>query len=134
MNSSANQVASSPLSVTAGFGVWAPIATAPRDGTKFLAWMRESWIEVMYYDEDGIYYGSDGDSPPHGRSLPQYWMPLPPSPNQNRNTMKSLNEMNEEELRLEQLRANINETNARAKRTEAEAESLRQETERRAKG
>lgn len=64
-----------------GFGVWQPIETAPRDGTKFLAWMRETWVEVMYYDEDGIYYGSDGDSPPHGRSLPQYWMPLPPSPN-----------------------------------------------------
>lgn len=65
------------LSVVHG---WAPIESAPKDGTHFLAWMRESWIEVMYYDDGNLYYGSDGDAPPRGRSLPKYWMPKPASP------------------------------------------------------
>jgi hypothetical protein len=59
---------------------WQPIETAPKDGTAFLAWMRPNWIEIMYYSDGDIFYGSDGDAPPHGRSLPRYWMPAPPSP------------------------------------------------------
>lgn len=52
---------------------WQPIETAPKDGTKFLAFMRESWMEIMYYDNGDLFYGSDGDSPPAGRSLPTHW-------------------------------------------------------------
>jgi hypothetical protein len=63
------------------FPVWAPISTAPRDGTRFLAWVRLDWIEVMYYEAGKLIYGSDGDSPSLWHQ-PLFWMPCPPQPEQ----------------------------------------------------
>lgn len=59
---------------------WQPIATAPMDGTGFLAFVKEGWVEGMYYNEGQLHYLSDGDQPPKGRSLPTHWMPLPQPP------------------------------------------------------
>jgi len=88
MNSSANKGASSPLSVTAGFGVWQDIETAPRDGTTILAhypskvgYVARQDIAPIHWSGwgGGVWENSNSGMKPSDQ--PTHWMPLPPSPN-----------------------------------------------------
>lgn len=96
---------STPTAVgsNAGLGAWLPAATAPEDGTHFLAYfprhpfgeddnMDESidlggvmavtfksgngWVEPDYMDATGAFFGDDCCYAP----APTYWMPLPAAP------------------------------------------------------
>ena len=61
---------------------WFPIGTAPRDGTKFLALMSTSNIEIAFHT-DGEYGGFRVDSyapPMINEDWMEYWMPLPKPP------------------------------------------------------
>jgi hypothetical protein len=63
-------------------GQWLPIGTAPKDGTKFLALMRTSNIEIAFHT-DGEYGGFRVDSyapPMINEDWMEYWMPLPKPP------------------------------------------------------
>lgn len=87
-----------------GLGAWLPAATAPEDGTHFLAYfprhpfddddnMNESvdlggimvvtfksgsgWVEPDYMDATGAFFGDDCCYAP----APTHWMPLPQAPN-----------------------------------------------------
>lgn len=57
---------------------WQPIETAPKDGTKFLAWRRHSTIPIIvFYNEDYDQYEcNDG----HLVFSLTHWMPLPAPP------------------------------------------------------
>lgn len=59
-------------------GGWQPIETAPKDGSKFLAWRRHSTLPliVAYNDEYDQYECIDG----HLVYSLTHWQPLPPSP------------------------------------------------------
>lgn len=59
---------------------WQPIETAPRDGSGFLAYVKETWVEGMFWNGEEWSYLSDGDTTPHGRHQPTHWMPLPTPP------------------------------------------------------
>ena len=61
---------------------WQPIETAPKDGTKFLALMRTSNIEIAFHAE-GEYGGFRVDSyapPMINKDWMTHWMPLPKPP------------------------------------------------------
>lgn len=57
---------------------WQPIATAPKDGTKFLAWRRHSTLPLIvhYNDEYSQWEDADGILV-YGLT---HWMPLPKAP------------------------------------------------------
>ncbi len=61
--------------------VWQPIETAPRDGSRFLAFQRgdgDQRFECWWQDDFGIWSGwmDDWDGEPE----PTHWMPLPTPP------------------------------------------------------
>jgi len=61
---------------------WLPINSAPKDGTKFLALMRTSNIEIAFHT-NGEYGGFrvDAYAPPMiNEDWMEYWMPLPKPP------------------------------------------------------
>jgi Lar family restriction alleviation protein len=57
---------------------WQPIETAPRDGTKFLAWDGEELIAWRY--EGRWIYGQEMESPYLTHWSPTHWQPLPIPP------------------------------------------------------
>ncbi len=70
---------------------WQPIETAPRDGTKIIAWRPAVGVaDTMYYAEyEGLtggawHWADDGDAP-HVERQPTHWMPLPPPPKEYNN-------------------------------------------------
>lgn len=59
---------------------WRPIETAPRDGTGFLGFVRQDWIEGFAFWGDELCWLSDGDGPKFARDYPTHWMPWPEPP------------------------------------------------------
>ena len=59
---------------------WQPIGTAPKDGSKFLAFDR-AWYDVpfvCYWGRDRWRFNAPGDNDVEMR--PAFWMPLPELP------------------------------------------------------
>ena len=65
--------------MTFEFGKWYPIETAPKDGTRIMAWreLNQKYPRIMAWDtvqnnggwrSNGLYFN------------PTHWMPLPPPP------------------------------------------------------
>lgn len=59
---------------------WQPISTAPIDGTKFLGWVNDDWIEGFRIENGVTFYTNDGDGPTLDVHDPKYWKPWPISP------------------------------------------------------
>lgn len=59
---------------------WQPIATAPKDGTRFLALMAIGDVEIVKYDEEGGWWLNAYAPPMILESWMTHWMPLPPTP------------------------------------------------------
>ena len=59
---------------------WKHIETAPRDGTKFLGWVNDDWIEGFRIEDGIAFYASDGDAPRQDKGEPKFWLPWPNSP------------------------------------------------------
>lgn len=81
-----------PSNKPAPFGVWQPIETAPRDGTRFLVYYRTLYdtpkgairakTEIAWFKESRLYLSSSQGNevcnyPNDGAT---HWMPLPPPP------------------------------------------------------
>ena len=71
---------------------WQPIETAPKDGTKILAWFADGDYSIIYwgaYDDSWVQslpgLGSDSGYSPDTFS---HWMPLPLPPNVSRETQE----------------------------------------------
>ena len=68
-----------PFRGSARFAGWQPIATAPKDGTRFLAWEAGTqrsaiiWRRSAGWDTDAFYMDPVAFT---------HWMPLPPPPAQ----------------------------------------------------
>ena len=78
---------------------WQPIETAPKDGTKILAynyyrkyaeWTGKDeydyWIEIAYWDKDGWWINAFA---PPGDKYFTHWMPLPTPPDVSRETREN---------------------------------------------
>ena len=63
---------------------WAPIATAPKDGTIILLLVRGRVVEARWGCEDGGDYNNLAWEPTYcghiWRTAATHWMPLPPPP------------------------------------------------------
>lgn len=69
---------------------WQPIATAPRDGTVVMLWLRSPWSEplIAYWFEPWGNWQLQGYRPDSredeisgiGANVPSHWMPLPAAP------------------------------------------------------
>lgn len=67
---------------------WRPIETAPRDGSRFLAYGGGlddqvetcSWSEVTCCWNLETFTADDSDDEPDGYCRPTHWLPLPPAP------------------------------------------------------
>lgn len=70
---------------------WRPIATAPKDGTEFQAWMHNAYLPTGWWEPrcrfndfgafqvwQRVDYDDDGFDAVH--ATPTHWMPLPPAP------------------------------------------------------
>jgi hypothetical protein len=59
--------------------LWQPIETAPKDGTRVLAW--DGWsVQTLEYWDGNEEWGQVGDSDRLTVSYPTHWMPLPSPP------------------------------------------------------
>jgi hypothetical protein len=73
---------------------WQPIETAPKDGTRILALIRQSdYIKILHWEPDSSYertkypeYHQWFDGYTHW--IPSHWMPLPSPPLRNRENEK----------------------------------------------
>lgn len=67
---------------------WRPIETAPRDGSRFLAYGGGlddqvetcSWSEVTCCWNLETFTADDSDDEPEGYCRPTHWLPFPPAP------------------------------------------------------
>jgi len=79
---------SDALAASTPVGGWEGISTAPKDGTRFLAWGGglDDEIETCSYSSGTgcwnleTYTADDTDDEPQGYCRPTHWRPLPPSP------------------------------------------------------
>lgn len=68
---------------------WRPIATAPRDGTPFIAWTTEAGLELQarFNPENGQYEAYRIDEWHECPACATHWLPYPEKPNEaNTNT------------------------------------------------
>jgi hypothetical protein len=67
--------------VEANTGGWQPIATAPKDGALFLAYMGDNNMEIARYRLESNEWWIDAYAPPHiKKNWMEAWMPLPDPP------------------------------------------------------
>ena len=63
---------------------WQPIETAPKDGSKILAHMRDNDdlgpLILIWHDERWIVSWDNTDITEHWGDIPTHWMPLPSPP------------------------------------------------------
>ncbi len=70
--------------------MWQPIETAPKDGSRFIAWHPDGYADFFHWQDHGPKYPEapvgfrDGFIQvfPEGTG-PKHWMPIPASPEQN---------------------------------------------------
>jgi len=64
-----------------GAGNWMPIETAPKDGTRFLAYCAKGgWQAVLWNDGGSSWQGRPYWSSDRDEMTPTHWMPLPEPP------------------------------------------------------
>jgi hypothetical protein len=73
--------------VLAAVPVWRDIATAPKDGTWILAWMRSPWshheqVRWLVLDDGIQFWQAIGDHARPDQSQLTHWMPLPEAPDE----------------------------------------------------
>lgn len=61
-------------------GQWLPIETAPKDGSRFLAILKNGEYEIMYLNEKMHQWSSNGRYVFGFIDNALAWMPLPPPP------------------------------------------------------
>lgn len=59
---------------------WKDIKSCPKDGTKFIGWVNDEWIEGFTSDGESFWWASDGDGPSRKDDFPKFWKPWPVAP------------------------------------------------------